>query len=367
MHNTRFSVARTAVVKNRATGYFPDGSGGFAAVIRKGDALDSTVEDLFRWDQNFYNNRLGGGPDLIKRQLSTGKRNNGEDVGYAFGLNVGEYRELKVIGHGGYGAGFNSGMWRYPEQQFSIICLCNADSSQGGPDAGVLTAEMVDVFLADEIRAGATTDEKTAPDAREFIAISEEELATLAGLYRQPITGKYIHFFLEDGKLKVAWDTGYVLSPVSENRFIVLGVPETEMVFRRGMAGTPGEVKVIDPGNTTSYEEMRSESLASARLAEFAGNYVSHDLAGAVYKQDLGDGELVLAAMGRKRIVLKPASGDVFFIVGLIQWYPEEPNRQLAIVKFTRDQQNAVTGFRLSREPEGPKDLRFDRVHVATK
>jgi CubicO group peptidase (beta-lactamase class C family) len=70
MNNSHMQADRTLVVKNRATGYFPGPGGGFSAAASKLSAMDTTVEDLFLWDQNFYNNKLGGGPNLISEQLT---------------------------------------------------------------------------------------------------------------------------------------------------------------------------------------------------------------------------------------------------------------------------------------------------------
>ncbi len=113
---------------------------------------------------------------------------------------------------------------------------------------------------------------------------------------------------------------------------------------------------------TTTYDAIQSETLTSVQLAEFTGKYLSDELAGATYTLSIKDEKLLLEAMGRKDILLTPAFGGVFYIVGLIHWYPGEPNHELAIVRFMRNQQNAVSGFTLSREPEGPRNLRFNKL-----
>ncbi|MGH9670229.1 MAG: serine hydrolase domain-containing protein [Terriglobales bacterium] len=366
MNHTHLDVDRHLVVKNRATGYYPSGKGGFSVSIEtKRDELDTTVKDLFLWDQNFYNNKLGGGPDLINEELSTGMLNNGEKLEYAFGLYVGEYRGLKVIGHGGYGGGFNSAMYRYPGQRWSVICLCNAEPERAdGLTSWVFTAQVADIFLADQFKkgAGGVSEAVAVAGAPAVISIPEKELAGLTGLYVDPIAERYIYFYMENGKLMVAWDTGYALSPRSQNRFKVVGWPGVEIGFERPMAGGRTQVKVIDSGKTATYETVQSETPTSVQLAEFTGTYASDELMGATYTLSIKDRRLVLDALGRKDILLTPAFGDIFFIVGLIHWYPGEPNHQLTMVRFVRDQQDAISGFTLSREPEGPRNLRFNKL-----
>jgi CubicO group peptidase (beta-lactamase class C family) len=365
MNNTHFDVDRHLMVKNRATGYDPSSNGGFSVALSNRDELDTSVEDLFLWDQNFYDNKLGGGPDLISEELSTGMLKNGETIDYAFGLQVGEYKGLKVIGHTGWGGGFNSAMFRYPEQKFSVMCLCNAEDISGvGLTSWVFTAQVADIFLADQFKKGAGGESETvavagAPDS---LSIPEKELASLTGLYVDPITERYIHFYMDDGKLMVAWDNGYALSPLSQNRFKVVGDPGGEIGFVRPIPGGRLQVKVVESGKTTTYDAIQRQTLTAGQLAEFTGKYLSDELAGAAYTLRIKDGKLVLQAMGRKDILLTPASGDVFVIVGLIRWYPGERNHQLAIVRFMRNQQNAVSGFTLSREPEGPRNLRFNKL-----
>ncbi len=206
MNNTHFHDDRNLVVRNRVTGYLPRSSGGFSLALTNlesvGDGgLFTSVEDLFLWDQNFYNNKLGGGADLISEYLSTGTLNNGEKVNYAFGVAFGAYKGLKNVGHGGGGGGFRTAMNRFSEQNFSIICLCNAGDNV---NQNRLANQVADIFLADQFKKGAGTVSETAAATSAIISIPEQELASLAGLYFDPITESTIlRFFMKDGKLMV--------------------------------------------------------------------------------------------------------------------------------------------------------------------
>ena len=130
MNNTHFVVDESSVVKNRVTPYLSGRNGGFSVHLALNyRELDTTVEDLFLWDQNFYNNKLGGGASLISDQLSTGTLNNGEKRPYAFGLIVGEYKGLKTIGHGGADGGFVSNMIRFADKNFSVVARRSASQT----------------------------------------------------------------------------------------------------------------------------------------------------------------------------------------------------------------------------------------------
>src|SRR5438132_6522627 len=93
MNKTGFVDDHTLIVMNRATGFTPkeDGSGyqrniSFFDLVGDG-GLMTTVEDLFLWDENFYENKVGGGGrELINQVLTPGKLNNGKTLDYAYGL-----------------------------------------------------------------------------------------------------------------------------------------------------------------------------------------------------------------------------------------------------------------------------------------
>jgi len=231
----------------------------------------------------------------------------------------------------------------------------------------VMASTAYHLAMRDEMfpRKSAGGVSETAAAAPDIISIPEKELASLAGLYFDPTNmERQMRVYMKAGKLMVAWGpTGYVLSPLSQNRFQAVGRPfGVEIVFVRPIVGGRMQVKIIDirSGNSTTYDAVQSETPTSAQLAEFTGKYVSEELPRATYTLSIKAGKLVLEAMGRKDILLTPVVTEVFSIVGLIEWYPVEPN-QLAIVRFIRNQQNAVSGFTLSRAPEGRRNLRFNK------
>ncbi len=371
MNNTHFRDGRSLVVKNRVTAYLPGRNGEFSVVIPGNSAvvgaggLYSTVEDLFLWDQNFHNNKLGGGPVLISEQLSTGTLNNGEKIDYAFGLRVDEYKGLKTIHHGGSGGGFEHEMIRFPEQDFSVICLCNAGNKMS---ADGLATQVADIFLADQFKKGAGDANETAP----AISIPEKDLASLAGLYFDPIKETTVRYYMKDGKLMI-FNTA--LSPLSPNRFKVVGggPPGLEIVFVRPIAGGRMQVKHVIGRKTQTWEAVQGVTLTSAQPAEFTGRYVSDELPGTTYtltsKNDklalhvrnqitpFSDRELLLAfelpsgSAAPTDVVLTPAFTDAF-----ITSVSDEP----VILRFTRTQQNAISGFTLSTGTV--RRLRFNKL-----
>ncbi|HLY19426.1 MAG TPA: serine hydrolase domain-containing protein, partial [Bryobacteraceae bacterium] len=131
MRTTHFRDDHAEVVKHIAYGYVEsEGGNGYRLSVTNFDtvgatSLLTTVGDLAQWDENFYHPRVGG-RELVEQQLQRGKLNNGKELDYASGLVHGKYRGLPTVDHGGADAGYRADLIRFPEQHFSVACLCNA-------------------------------------------------------------------------------------------------------------------------------------------------------------------------------------------------------------------------------------------------
>ncbi len=151
MNNTLFYDDITDLVKNRVFSYQRTDDG-FDNLVSRFDLVGSggvysTIEDMYLWDQNFDNNKLGkGGPEIMDKMQEDGLLNNGESSAYAFGLANGNYRGLRTVGHGGSLAGYRAHFVRFPDQNFSVVILSNRSDGRPGPKA----YEVADIILKDE-------------------------------------------------------------------------------------------------------------------------------------------------------------------------------------------------------------------------
>jgi CubicO group peptidase (beta-lactamase class C family) len=120
MQNTHFRDDHAEIVKHIAYGYVDGRAGdGYRLSVTNFDtvgatSLLTTVEDLARWDENFYHPRVGDA-ELVKQQLQRGRLNNGKELDYAFGLQHGKYRGLPTVDHDGADAGYRADLLRFPE------------------------------------------------------------------------------------------------------------------------------------------------------------------------------------------------------------------------------------------------------------
>ncbi len=224
MKATSFGDDLGRIVKNRAIGYSPT-EGGFRNEMTFcggfGDgAILSSVEDLFLWEQNFHDNKLGGGGnELIQEILTPGRLNNGEKLNYAYGLFIDQYTGLKTIQHAGGWAGYCSDMSLFPEQNFSVICLANLNSIE----PWMLTAQVAEIYLADLLKEKERpTSQKTA----ESIELTPSQMTPspfvdYVGVYRSEELSVPYKFLLNGEQLcfRRGYSTPETLQPVAKDCF----------------------------------------------------------------------------------------------------------------------------------------------------
>jgi CubicO group peptidase (beta-lactamase class C family) len=188
MTHTHFHDDHNEPVPGRVIAYAPTKSGVWKVDVWANDivgqgGLMTTIEDLQKWDENFYTGKVGGAA-FLARQLQQGVLNDGTKIAYAFGLEVGEYRGLRLVEHSGSTGGYRTDIARFPAQHTSIATMCNVSTA----DTPALAHEVADAVLAMAFtqprsaaaRGGArasATQQSAAP------ALSSAELDALAGRY----------------------------------------------------------------------------------------------------------------------------------------------------------------------------------------
>jgi CubicO group peptidase (beta-lactamase class C family) len=205
MTHTRFNDDHMSIIANRATGYAPRDSGGWATAMsnfeQTGDgAVQTSIEDLQRWDENFYTGTVGGMETLATMQ-KTAVLNDGKPQTYALGLMVDKYRGLRTVSHGGSWAGYRAELLRFPDEHLSVGCLCNLART----NPSVLARRVAEVYLGDKMgpandanviaagRAPTNPSGNWNPTAR--------ELAAFAGRYDSPELETTYSITIDSGKV----------------------------------------------------------------------------------------------------------------------------------------------------------------------
>src|SRR6266446_485421 len=173
MTHTQYRDNHAALIANRALAYEErENKDGYTLDVsyfeQTGDgAVHTSVEDLLKWDENFYSARVGG-KEFLGEIQEPGKLNNGKVLDYAKGLRLHDYRGLQTVSHGGAWGGYRAELLRFPEQHFSIACLCNVGNA--GPTNRA--HRVADVYLAGLMKPKETNKEMPEQREKEQKAVS---------------------------------------------------------------------------------------------------------------------------------------------------------------------------------------------------
>ncbi|MGH7526956.1 MAG: serine hydrolase domain-containing protein [Gemmatimonadales bacterium] len=339
MAQTHIHDDHAMVVPNRATGYVPSDSAGpfrieMSDFEQTGDgSVFTTVEDLVKWDENFYS-AVVGGPELLAEMVKPGALNDGKPVDYAAGLVVGEYRGLKTVEHGGAWAGYRAQLLRFPTEHVSIACLCNLGSAN--PDR--LAQQVADVYLAD--RLGPAENQAVAGADVTATAgspiLSPDQLRAAVGTYRDPSLGRVARVVLTDGRPVLKYSgASLALRPVSATEFRLVDF-DARLRLLPGGAGAPRRIRLSGFGSgERTLVAIAPVRPTRAALGQLAGEYFSAEIQ-STYRIVLEGDALVLRARNLPSTALEPTIGDEF----------EYPVYGL-MLRFTR-RDGRVTGFNLT-------------------
>lgn len=335
MDDTQFYDDITDLVKNRAFSYART-DGGFDNLVSRFDLVGSggiysTVEDLYLWDQNFYDNQLGEGHQaIIDTMLTDGRLNNGDSSGYAFALVNGNYRGLKTVSHSGSLAGYRAYYTRFPDQEFSVIILSNRND--GNPSNKAY--QIADLYLSDQLE----TEQPLSSEQTESDKTPVQEPLNL-----DQITGDYlvnssllISFSVEQDSLMgyEHWnDAAYSLSQLEGNTYLANDGTGVTFTFESLEDGHTFDLVINVNGNQMRGTRADIRNLTADDLLSYSGLYYSPEL-DVNYELMLKEEKLHLKIGFNSPEELTPIPNDEF-LVG---------NRML---RFERDQNGELEGFRL--------------------
>jgi CubicO group peptidase (beta-lactamase class C family) len=344
MKHTHFRSDHGEVVKNLAYSYIDDDH-----VLRLclpnydtfgATNLMTTVEDLARWNENFFSGRVGG-LRLVQQLQQPGHLDDGTLLNYAPGEFVGTTRGgLKWAQSGTAGdAGYRADALRLPDRHLTAITLCNL----GSINPTDLNVHIADLYLGGEMTAS------LAPVHAESFHADPAQLATYVGIYTDP---KENYVLKLDQRGDALWAEFYTgpsaigpaqLDAIGEGRFRGLGMDP--LVFssdhRSAKAALSGMPSI-------QYARVPAYNRTTPELREFEGEYASKELDIPYYVTIEGKG-LVLRALKLAGQPIAPITNDLF----------TSENRR---VRFTRDPHGKVAGFLMSGFFNRVQNVKFERV-----
>jgi CubicO group peptidase (beta-lactamase class C family) len=357
MTRTYYEDDPTLVVKHRVVGYNPRPGDGYRRWVLNsntvgGWGLKSTVEDLYRFDQNFYRNQLPEGR-YLREFLHSGTLLGNRNVLDADPVE--RYRGLRRMAFTGGMPGFVAAVVRFPDQRFTVICLANNNWAVVPWD---LALQIADIYLADQFTEPSPR-KVVDPSKLLSIELPERDLAGKVGAYRMR-DGSIWRVSLRSGQLAFTdhLNGTWRLRPVSPTRFRATEGPaqKSTFVFEQMDSAARATLRMeVDDGQIIPFERVTLVQPSPGELAAYAGAYANAELQ-ATYRFFVQDGDLILQVNNRRHERLSPTVSDTF--IAAVRTVDD--NR---VITFVRGPGQKVTGFRI--DLGRVRGLRFERQKAA--
>ncbi len=332
MRNTHFHNDHREIVRNRASGYVPNGDEGYRISMTTLDMVGdggifTTINDIKKWDDSYYNSNVLS-KAFWKEMTQQGVLNNGEVIDYAFGLRIGEYKGLKSIRHGGTFVGFRAELLRFPEQHISVAIFAN----RGDANPSVKANQVADILLKDKlIETKSKNDEKPQND----IAIEEFQLNQLVGNYEaQPGIVASLSIVNDSLNVLQTWNKqSYNIVKTNGNTYQIPGNKDLSFTFSNFKEGRTQTLSILDSGRETKAKRKKEVDVSGLDLDNFTGSYYSKEL-DVTYNFEIENGNL------KSRIEDKPSTMDC--TASDIDQF----TMKLGLIRFLRTD-NLISGFEL--------------------
>lgn len=233
----------------------------------------STVEDLARWERNFFSGQVGG-RGMVQTALNRGVLATGDTILYAAGLSHGIYRGVSTIGHSGSYGGYRADVLRIPSFRFATIVLCNRSDANPSRYAQLIA----DIYLSKEF-ARAEQQMNSADRLAAEEPIDTSVFRRLSGTYWDEEAESLMRVTAADGRIAIAaGGVSTILAPRGSFSFVS---PTSGTRYEFDIAGGNGRPRVtvfrwgLPPVTQTAID---STSPSPATLAQFSGSYYSPEL-----------------------------------------------------------------------------------------
>ncbi|MGE5232491.1 MAG: serine hydrolase domain-containing protein [Acidobacteriota bacterium] len=315
MTHTLWSERSDVVVPRGAALYMGDHDDGYqmktAASLAGSGGIWTTTGDLLRWLDNWRHNRLGrGSAGLVAQELSRGALDDGTPIDYGFGLFHDVYRGKPILWHAGVGSGHVGDIVVFPQQNVSIVCLCNTHV-----DSRALTRQVADVVLGLQPPAASPAAAAGPVVAERFLDLAPAARERFAGRYRNPVSGTVFRFAAEADRVALYVGTMRIaLRPVGADELRSVD-PDLgwHLRFEPVGASAPQTVRLFQDGKQTAQYRRLPPPPTADVLRTYAGSYFSEELQ-ATYTLAVEGDSLVLHTPVQPNGELEPLAPDAFVL-----------------------------------------------------
>jgi CubicO group peptidase (beta-lactamase class C family) len=328
MNRTVLADDYDLVISDRAIPYEQKGEGYVQTMGMKwtdygATGIYSTIIDLVKWQT------------YLRNQNYMWSMEDSSKFPYAMGLFVlrTEDGATEQIFHTGDGVGYTSFMSHYPKEKLDVIVLSNLNSNEP-----IRLAEEIVEFVRSKSKNASTKFENQ-------IELPLETLKIYAGSYDAKQFKQ--EFEIKDKKL-------YALNPQGSDVLVALNnttfkIPNTPVKFEFDKTGQYVILKM--PGNDIKCPKITTaETSTSVILSDYTGIYYSPEL-GVSYSLKVENNQLIADSPKHRRIVFNSLSRDKI----------ESEDRYFKKIKFSRDENNYVSGLRVTDIDGRVRNLWFEK------
>ena len=314
MKNTHYG-SHEKIIKNRAYGY--QNRDGYVnadylsmSLPYAAGAIISNVDDLLIWQKALNNHELIS-KETYEKAINGSSLNNGDYIGYGYGLQAGRIQGSKSITHGGGIFGYTTQGIYLPDEDVFVSVLTNCDCNSPGNYATKIAAIVIG---------------KPFPDIKDAIVLNESELNKWIGAYEFP-NGAIRHITVENGKVFSQREnsTKFEIFPLSPTRFIFDGGNieynfsmvngKKQAIFKTEEIAIGKEIDKAPPVAKTEInlsEEVLKGYVGKYQLTpEFAIEIKVNN--GKIYGQATGQGPNEIFAEAKDKFFLKVVAAELIF------------------------------------------------------
>ncbi|MGY6546682.1 MAG: serine hydrolase, partial [Cyclobacteriaceae bacterium] len=321
-------------IPNRAVGYKKTDNGLERTItesesVAGGTNIFMSLEDMLVWGRHYFQPTLFSSEIRPRLESSTAKLVDGTELKYTYGLNLVDYKGIRLVSHSGGTMGFSAYFTWYPEHKMFVAVAANNQNISTATISRLVTETLLSEYFVEASLA-----------ENEDIELPVNQLRKFEGEFKME-DGMVLTFKEKEGKLFLLIPDApeFELFASSPSKFYLKAF-EAQTEFLIGSNGEVNELIWYQGGKSfPGKKDDGTLPVPAPDKDELLGNYFSTDL-NAVYQITLKNDVPILVMprtmkyyLGLENLPLEHIDGDRFKV------------EKLGEIYFTRDIRKNINGF----------------------
>lgn len=338
MESTQYLDYPGKIIRNRAQSYswnaeriynfIPDNLSAIGS-----SSLFSSLDDMIKWIMNLITGEVGG-KKIFDMMCEPSRLNNGERIGYNFGIETGKWEGHSYLRHGGSWGGFLSDILCFPHDKAAIVLISNRDPLR------VMVTQMVQELLFNVVPEPENESGTLINEEKTKKTVKKEIIDNYVGDYVfKSADNNYLYRF---AKVSVTAENFIFNSALARNnrlyaetdrKFFIVGA-DNRYEFICDEKGKCITVKANIEGSDYIFNRVYPSVANREQVGEYFGEYYSEDI-NSTYFIDIKDTRLIVRSLLNEDVHLSMIEKDLY--VSDCWWFRE--------VMFTRNRDKQIDGF----------------------